>query len=109
MSPQAPLRPCPAPGCSALVVSGRCPTHAVEQAHQRDNYDIRRWYRQARWRRLRLEVLRDEPMCHDCRQSPSVEVDHVQKHEGNEAMFFSRANLAGMCARCHTRKTRRGE
>lgn len=111
--PTAPLRPCAFVGCPELVPRGRCPTHAVQQEHQRSNYDIRRWYRQARWKRLRGQVLRDNPLCVECQQEQRVtlatDVHHRVRHEGDVNKFFNRALLEGLCARHHSMRTAKGE
>lgn len=109
--PSAPLHPCSgSPTCPVRLPRGvsRCATHARQQEHQRPNWDVRRWYRTSRWRVLRQQVVNEEPVCRKCRQSPTEDVDHVQKHEGDEGLFFSRANLQGLCKRCHSAKTGRG-
>lgn len=57
----------------------------------------------AKWRRLRLVVLSEEPYCRAC-QSPAEEVDHiVPKPLGTDV----RDNLQALCKRCHSSKTRR--
>lgn len=56
------------------------------------------------WRRLRIMVLRDQPMCAGagCNQ-PATEVDHrVAKAKGGDD---SRGNLVGLCCSCHSRKS----
>jgi 5-methylcytosine-specific restriction protein A len=109
--PTAPLRPCIETGCSALVVCGRCPRHAVQREHQRNNYAIRRWYRTLRWRYLRAQVLREQ--AYECAQCHHVqvelEVDHIVKHDGHPARFWDRTNLQALCPACHSAKTARGE
>lgn len=91
----------------------RCPAHAVQREHSRANYDVRRWYRTARWSRLRADVLNENPLCVDCTQEQRVqvatEVDHKVPHRGDPVMFWDRANLQGMCASHHSAKTARGE
>jgi 5-methylcytosine-specific restriction enzyme A len=93
-----------------LVPKGRCATHAVTREHQRHNYDIRRWYRTARWRTLRAQVLDENPLCVEC-TTPTIAtaVDHIRRHQGNAALFFDRSNLQGLCARHHGAKTGSGE
>jgi 5-methylcytosine-specific restriction protein A len=83
-----------------------CPVHAVLRprwaAHDRVS-SAARGYGSA-WRRLRLFVLNEEPLCHYCRRRPSTEVDHViPKCDGGTD---DRANLAGTCTPCHDEKTR---
>ncbi len=105
--PMRPVTYCTQPGCSVLVPRGRCRTHAVQQEHARDTYAVRRWYRTARWLRLRLRVLVDQAYtCAACDQVHlSLEVDHILKHDGDPARFWDRSNLQALCVSCHTRKT----
>lgn len=56
-----------------------------------------------RWRKLRLRVLRDEPLCRFCKQQGRTTlaqvVDHiVPKREGGTD---ARENLQPLCAPCH--------
>jgi 5-methylcytosine-specific restriction enzyme A len=109
----APLRPCAYPNCRTLVVRGRCPTHAVLVEATRVNVDVRRWYRTARWARLRRVVLADQPICPPCRAAGRVvattDVDHVRPHCGDPGLFWDPNNLQALCHVCHTNKTNRGE
>ncbi len=107
---------CSVPGCSAIVPAGgggrgRCPVHAVHHEHARRNYDTRRWYRTERWARVRARVLVES--CYACAQCDHVrldlEVDHIQKHDGDPKLFWLRSNLQALCPTCHKRKTIRGE
>ena len=101
-----PLRYCATPGCDQLVPRGYCRAHGV-----RANHVARRWYYTARWLRLRRQVMTEQAYtCAKCAAvGLALEVDHVQPHNGDAALFWSRANLQALCTPCHTRKTRRGE
>jgi 5-methylcytosine-specific restriction enzyme A len=111
------MRYCSSPNCSTLVRRGRCAQHAIQREHDRGNYDVRRWYRTARWCHpvygLRAQVLRDEPCCSDCnaegRVDAATEVHHKVRHHGDPDLFWSRANLTGLCRMHHSRRTQRGE
>jgi len=108
--PSAPLQYCATPGCPRLVPRGRCLAHARDAQHARPNYAIRRWYRTARWKALRAQVVRDQAYrCAMCGTlTLTLEVDHIRKHQGNPLHFWQRANLQALCGACHARKTRRG-
>lgn len=56
-----------------------------------------------RWARLRLIVLRLEPMCRACKTRPAVDVDHIVplRRGGTNAMD----NLQPLCRSCHSTKT----
>jgi 5-methylcytosine-specific restriction endonuclease McrA len=114
VSPYAPARPCAVPTCPQLAVSrGRCRTHAAAQEFQRPNHEVRKWYYQAKWKRLRDSVLRENPLCVECKYTGRVtlatDVHHREKHEGVAEKFFDRTNLEGLCASHHAVHTRRGE
>jgi 5-methylcytosine-specific restriction protein A len=113
MSPSAPLRPCATPLCGALVQRGHCPAHSQQREHQRANFDTRRWYRTARWARLRAQVLTADPLCQDCkaegRIAMATDVHHKRKHNGDAALFWARENLEGLCSSHHSAHTARGE
>ena len=68
----------------------------------------RRWYKTARWQRLRLGVL--ERDCYTCGKCQVVETDtsqlvadHRVPHRGDEALFWAEGNLWCLCAACHNR------
>jgi 5-methylcytosine-specific restriction protein A len=108
--PTAPRAPCLVPRCPAFATSGgRCLAHAREDDRARPFTAGRRWYYTARWRRLRADVLADAPLCVACleagRLTPATDVDHVHRHAGDPAAFWSRANLQPLCHACHSSKT----
>lgn len=56
----------------------------------------------AAWKRLRAQVVRDEPVCHWCRKAPSTEADHlIELHRGGDN---SRDNLVGSCKPCNAKR-----
>jgi 5-methylcytosine-specific restriction protein A len=71
----------------------------------RENKQARHLYNTAAWRRLRVRVLREEPVCRVCGRAPSTQVDHIRPHDGDVYLFADRANCQGVCAPCHSRKT----
>lgn len=111
LMPQRPLRACAYPGCATLVTSGRCAPHAVAREHTRPNRETRKWYYTLAWHHLRRAVLADAAhTCAHCGQiQQDLDVDHIEKHDGNPALFWNRANLQALCPRCHSTKTAHGE
>ncbi len=66
----------------------------------------RRWYKTAAWQRLRWSVLvRDLFTCKRCgkieAETAKLVADHIPPHRGDEALFWSEANLQCLCKSCH--------
>jgi 5-methylcytosine-specific restriction protein A len=99
--------------CSQPVYTGGyCSVHRpCEQ--DRPNVDVRKLYRQSRWRHLRADVLAADPLCADCQRARrlrlATEVHHRHRHGGDLEKFYDRAGLEGLCRSCHQHKTGRGE
>lgn len=51
------------------------------------------------WRKLRAQVLDEEPMCMDCWAAPSTEAGHIVGRAQGGA--DERANLKGQCRACN--------
>lgn len=101
--------PCSTPGCPTLTTERTCPAHGRSTQRQYDQARgsaASRGY-DARWRRLRLLVLRAEPLCRECgtegRVTPAADVDHITplRRGGTN----DRRNLQPLCHSCHSRKT----
>lgn len=103
MSPQAPARPCPRPGCASLQP---CVTHA-RKPWQR--YTPRREMGGSHWERSRIRARIFERDGHVCTigapgcRGLATEVDHVLAvtRGGDD----SDANLRSVCSRCHRKKS----
>lgn len=70
-----------------------------------------RWYKLARWKKLRLEHLTKEPWCCYCdrKLTPATVVDHIEPHKGDEALFWSPDNLQSLCKTHHDATKQRTE
>jgi 5-methylcytosine-specific restriction endonuclease McrA len=70
------------------------------------HWDPAKPYANPRWRRLRKQVLAEQPLCALCarsgRETPATVVDHVQPHRGDWNLFWARENLQALCATCHS-------
>ena len=82
-------RPCAVPRCPNMVHATYCPDHVRDEPNPYD----------ARWRRIRVSVLADSPLC-ECGELAN-EVDHVD----GDATNNERSNLRAMCKPCHSRRT----
>jgi 5-methylcytosine-specific restriction enzyme A len=59
----------------------------------------------ADWRRVRAEVLRNEPFCRMCK-APATDVDHIAPFQGlADPRRLALTNLRPLCAPCHRRRT----
>jgi len=59
------------------------------------------------WRRLREQVLAEEPICRYCHLRPSTCVDHVYPLSLYPHLATERSNLVGCCRWCNTSKHNR--
>ncbi|MCS2609375.1 HNH endonuclease [Halomonas dongshanensis] len=61
------------------------------------------------WRRLRAQVLADEPLCRQCAAlgivTPATDVDHIVNQSGDYTDDNRREALQPLCHECHSRKT----
>lgn len=101
-----PMRPCLHVGCSELIPSGYCGKHKKDkQAYDRYRGSSTERGYDARHRRIREVVRREEPLCRECLKTgqltPSNEMDHIDGNPRNT----ERANLQMLCKACHSRKT----
>lgn len=92
--------------CVGNGMPSRPPIHRPKRAPMRDGRPsaAKRGY-DSDWRKLRLVVLDEEPVCRSCGREASEHVDHIvalAKGGTND-----RSNLQGLCQRCHSVKTAR--
>lgn len=66
-------------------------------------------YNTRNWKRLRLQVLNEQPLCVEClkadRITPAREVDHKTPHNGDINLFLAKENCQSLCKSCHSTKT----
>lgn len=100
---------------AALTICHRCNKisrgDCCRAESERDNYEQRKLYRTARWRRVRKRVLmRDKGLCQACLAKGKLErgnhVDHKLRAIDRPDLFWNADNLQTLCHRCHSRKTR---
>jgi len=72
------------------------------------NPNIKRLYNDPRWKRIRIVQLALYPWCARCLEhgvyEPATDVDHIERHGGNEEKFFS-GPFDSLCHSCHSSKT----
>jgi 5-methylcytosine-specific restriction protein A len=111
--PNRPKQFCTYPGCQALTDKSRCERHNFSESrryydkHNRPEY--RKLYNTSLWKRLRIMVLKEQPLCKACKKQgrfiPATDVDHIKDHKGDASLFFDYDNLQALCHECHSRKT----
>jgi hypothetical protein len=107
----AAFKTCGAPGCPVLVKGGnRCPKHLA--AHKKKTYtdrnqdEVSKWYRTARWVRFREWFLRNNPICQRivsgkrCERIATLLHHHKSPREYPE-LFLDADNCAALCADHH--------
>jgi len=78
---------------------------------KRDNVNHAAVYNTKRWRTVRLEKLKRDPLCEIClsadKLSPGVEVHHItpissgKTIQDKQALGFNPTNLKTLCKECH--------
>lgn len=111
--PMGAPRPCSAdPRCPKLVHGGGpCPAHARKRERERGTAHQRGYG--ARWRRYRLQFLREHPLCTLCSTEthpvPATVVDHIRDHKGDQDLFWDASNHRALCTPCHNARTDAGD
>lgn len=99
---------CRFPNCGELLTeSGFCPQHQASRpkpfaSATRPNEEF---YKSARWRKLRGEILKANPFCIFCFKDTDLQVHHLVPPRGKEELFFDPGNLRVVCAECHRKIT----
>ena len=96
------MRPCAAPGCTALTRGTYCPRH--KNALERRQAAYRALYTNKAYRAAREAFMAEHPFCAVC-GAPATDLDHIRPHKGNAELFWDPANWQALCASCHSRKT----
>jgi 5-methylcytosine-specific restriction protein A len=61
-------------------------------------------YNTTQWRKLRMIILNDEPICRKCKRKAANVIDHIQPIRlGGD--FWSMENLQPLCTGCHNSKS----
>lgn len=59
----------------------------------------------AQWKRIRAQVLADEPLCRECAKAGRITAGHHVDHIDGDTFRNERCNLQPLCAPCHARLT----
>jgi len=83
------------------------PPSRIKKEKERES----RWsneYREARnirssgrWKKLRDQMVRQNPVCEDCCQAPSFSVHHIEPLTEKPDRGFDKRNLICLCPNCH--------
>jgi 5-methylcytosine-specific restriction protein A len=96
---------CATAGCNVLIPQSEtyCKAHIPEprkpfETAVRYNTKL---YNTTRWRSLRKQILKEQPVCQKCGIDKNLEVHHITPPRGNEILFFNEGNLITVCTKCH--------
>lgn len=84
--------------------------------HREARAPWRKWYRTARWSKLRLKIFERDlfqcqmPGCgHIEGNTAKLVCDHVTPHRGDYERFWDESNLQTLCKPCHDSRKQRQE
>ncbi|MDC0325220.1 HNH endonuclease [bacterium] len=109
--PRRPLKPCTRTGCSYTVrKQGNCHPDCKQvrrEPEERQSASARGYG--SRWQKLRLMVLKREPLCRHCNIQGQItlatDVDHIISLVRGGTNELN--NLQPLCHSCHSKKTAR--
>lgn len=107
-------RLCSYPGCVRFAVEGtsRCEKHQLEKRPFIGGWmtDAQKaFYNSQRWRKLKAELLEENPVCQICGKNPAEECHHqypIGYDFHNTEDFFNSDNIICLCRECHQAVTR---
>jgi len=83
----------------------------VRETDKRENINHKAVYNTKRWRQIRIEKLKQDPLCEECLSkkiiTPGVEVHHIKPVSSGktikdkQALGFDKSNLKTLCQTCH--------
>lgn len=90
--------------CACQVQS----TRARNRRHDANRPTARQRGYDGRWERARLEFLQAHPNCAMCGQKATL-VDHMDRHQGNQEIFWDWRRWQSLCTHCHSSRKQRLE
>jgi 5-methylcytosine-specific restriction protein A len=104
--PNAPLKPCLAKGCGALVTERYCPRHGTTHKWDERRPEIAR-IRGAKLQQMRQRLFQRHPLCEPCEAAGRLTLATIRDHRIPlaEGGTEDEANEQAICASCHEAKT----
>lgn len=117
--PEAPKKPCAAPGCRRLTLARYCSDHERKRENSQRNNRIRydqergtatsRGYN-FRWSKYSKQYRVEHPLCVMCKAKGILTlaecVDHIEPVNGaDDPKFWDESNHQSLCHSCHSEKT----
>lgn len=105
--PDACLRVCLEPGCSARVPKGRCQAH-TSKGRDAAQLERRKLYKTKRWERFSKAYRQREPLCAECERQgydmAATDVHHcIPVRDGVDP--YDWRLVEGLCKACHSKAT----
>ena len=98
------------PRCNKIN-KGKCP--CVQAAYDKERGTATERGYDSKWRKVRAEKLKRDPLCFDCtlagRVTPANEVHHIVKVKDAPKLRLDMRNLMSLCKPCHSIRTLKGE
>jgi len=111
--PRRPKKPCNYQGCPELIGAGEryCSHHKTtvnrEVKKRRTDKEQNRFYKTARWQKLRKLKLNRDPLCEPClekgRTTPATIVHHDEEIREGGAWLPDLDELTSICLSCHSK------
>ena len=96
---------CGFPSCNALIDSPSvyCEKHTKPKAIPFQNAMMTntKLYNTSTWRKLKANILKNQPYCNNCGATEKLEVHHSIPPKGNPELFYDESNLVPLCQTCH--------
>ena len=109
--PRRPAKPCAQVGCPNKAIPGksRCEQHQIHnrQADENRENSYQRGYTR-HWRKVRAEVLKQEPLCRRCYSDGKLVAATEVHHTDGDNQNNDTSNLEPLCKNCHSRETVKG-
>ena len=100
-----------------MPILNRQPRPRVERINQQRSREAsgsaeeQAMYKTTKWQRLRNRIIRNEPLCRECKRKgltvPATVVDHIERARVRPDLFYTESNLQPLCDKCHNKKSAR--